>query len=163
MPGFQTITATTVSNQVATVKGNLSRMTIFRAVPLATPSATAGHAMPTSRDLPHFSASLATPSATAGHAIGMEKPSTNRAQPPAVGADNRRNPGKRKHSLHCATLIRPNKGDAHRTLNDIAIAGPPPFACLRPPQTIRHSELTGVQLQNENLSPVPGLSGAGPA
>ena len=57
--GFPTITATTVSNQVATVKGNLSRMTIFRAVPLATPSA------------------------ATGHAIGKEKPSTNR--PPASG------------------------------------------------------------------------------
>ena len=64
-------------------------------------------------------------------------------QPLVVGADNRRNPGKRNTACTAqrATLIKPNcKGAAHRKLNNIAITGPPPFACRRPPQTIRHSE-----------------------
>ena len=56
MLGFQTITATNTNNQVATAAGNLSLNAPFGAVPWATPSA------------------------TAGHAIGMKKPSTNRAK-----------------------------------------------------------------------------------
>ena len=59
MLGLQTITATTISNQVATVIGNLTLNALFGAFPWATPSA------------------------TAGHAIGMENSSTNRA--PASG------------------------------------------------------------------------------
>ena len=38
----------------------------------------------------------------------------------------------------------------HRT------SGPPPFACLRPPQTIRHSELTGSQ-RYANRFPSAGI------